>query len=147
MPTCMEVSKRYLLRGMHIGPHKRADLYANDESEFVVPTEQPEPSPVKTEPTVKEETKPIPAKQEPQPIPTLSSISSPPEDHKPLPSATNGSAASAIPSYSSPPTQHIPTYQERQPDYREPAPPRHDTYQGAPGVDRPVRPSEMKEEG
>ncbi|KAI0751816.1 hypothetical protein C8Q80DRAFT_1218419 [Daedaleopsis nitida] len=117
-----------------------ADLYGNDESEFAVPTAQTEPPPPRAEqPAVKEEPKPS-IQQEPQPIATVISSY---EDRtsNPPPSATN-----AIPSYTSS-AQQIPTYQERQPDYREPAPPRHDTYQGAPGADRPVRPSEMKEEG
>ncbi|KAI0773574.1 hypothetical protein C8Q74DRAFT_767144 [Fomes fomentarius] len=118
------------------------DLYGNDENEYAVPTEQAEAPSVKAEPpeSVKEEPKPS-IKQEPQPISTVVSSYEDYKSHSPT-SSTN-----AIPSYTSPPTQQIPTYQERQPDYREPAPPRHDSYQGAPGVDRPVRPSEMKEEG
>ncbi|RPD55104.1 hypothetical protein L226DRAFT_574875 [Lentinus tigrinus ALCF2SS1-7] len=119
------------------------DLYGNDENEFVVPTE-PEASPVKAEvkEPVKEEAKPV-VKQEPQPIPTSTSS----DEHNPYSPRSSEATTSAIPSYTSPPTQQIPIYQERQPDHREPAPPRHDSYQGAPGVDRPVRPSEMKEEG
>ncbi|KAI0687226.1 hypothetical protein C8Q76DRAFT_635604 [Earliella scabrosa] len=116
------------------------DLYGNDESEFAVPTEQAEPPSTKAEPVVKEEPKPS-VKLEPQPIATVVTSY---EDHNPQSPA---SSTSAIPSYTSQPTQQIPIYQERQPDYREPAPPRHDSYQGAPGADRPVRPSEMKEEG
>ena len=119
------------------------EAHGNDENEFVVPTE-PEAPAVKaeTQDYVKEEPKPI-VKQEPQPIPTSTSS----EDYKPYSPRPSETATSAIPSYTSPPTQQIPIYQERQPDYREPAPPRHDSYQGAPGADRPVRPSEMKEEG
>ncbi|TFK88340.1 hypothetical protein K466DRAFT_598703 [Polyporus arcularius HHB13444] len=121
------------------------DLYGNDENEFAVPTDRQAP-PVKAETreTVKEETQHT-SVSEPQPIPTSTSS----EDYKPYSPRPSDATTSAIPSYTSgdPPTQQIPIYQERQTDYREPAPPRHDTYQGAPGADRPVRPSEMKEEG
>ncbi|KAH9936859.1 uncharacterized protein BXZ73DRAFT_44877 [Epithele typhae] len=124
------------------------DLYGNDENEFVVPTDSTEIAPVKVE-QYESTDPPPPVKSEPIP----SSMSSPPKsiptfDSNPLsPTSTAPSGTSAIPSYTSLSTQQIPTYQERQPDFREPAPPRHDTYQGAPGADRPVRPSEMKEEG
>ncbi|EJF60047.1 hypothetical protein DICSQDRAFT_137901 [Dichomitus squalens LYAD-421 SS1] len=121
------------------------DLYANDENEFAVPLQDPnshgkaeahEPPKEEKNPPVKQE-----VTQSPKPA-----IAPPREDVKPQVSSSDDSGTSAIPSYTSP-TQQIPTYQERQLDYSEPAPPRHDSYQGAPGVDRPVRPSEMKEEG
>ena len=43
-----------------------------------------------------------------------------------------------------PPTQQIPTYQQQASDYNQASPPRTDDYQN---MNRPVRPSEMKEEG
>lgn len=45
---------------------------------------------------------------------------------------------------SPPPPQQIPTYQQQTPDYNEVPTPRPDDYQN---MNRPVRPSEMKEEG
>ena len=51
----------------------------------------------------------------------------------------------AIPKIDSPPpTQQIPTYQQQTPDYGQASPPRTGDYQN---MNRPVRPSEMKEEG
>ncbi|KAI0352496.1 hypothetical protein OH77DRAFT_1497955 [Trametes cingulata] len=133
------------------------DLYGNDENEFAVPTtEQPEQPPAKesSEQAKEEQQAPQPREpsQEPSQATTTAKPSSVPqsEDTRTPPSQSNQpSDANAIPSYMSPPTQQIPTYEERQPtDLREPPPPRVDPgYQGVPGVDRPVRPSEMKEEG
>ncbi|KAI0666129.1 hypothetical protein C8Q78DRAFT_984939 [Trametes maxima] len=133
------------------------DLYGNDENEFAVPTtDLPENPPAKeSPPQVKEEQ--VTAKREIPDEPLLATSASKPsysepqqEDVKPQVAPANQSqAASSIPSYMSSDAQQIPTYEERQPtDLREPAPPRHDGgYQGVAGVDRPVRPSEMKEEG
>ncbi|KAF9782078.1 hypothetical protein BJ322DRAFT_1110964 [Thelephora terrestris] len=45
---------------------------------------------------------------------------------------------------SPPPTQQIPTYQQQTPDYNQASPPETGDYQN---MNRPVRPSEMKEEG
>jgi len=45
---------------------------------------------------------------------------------------------------SPPPAQQIPTYQQQTPDYNQVPTPRADEYQN---MNRPVRPSEMKEEG
>ncbi|KAH9853288.1 hypothetical protein C2E23DRAFT_884889 [Lenzites betulinus] len=133
------------------------DLYGNDENEFAVPTtELPEEPPVKTSPVpVKQEEHIAPKEEshsETAPLAASAPTSSAPEyeDVKSYTIQTSTSpATSSIPSYTSPPAQQIPTYEERQPtDLREPPPPRHDAvYQGVPGVDRPVRPSEMKEEG
>lgn len=124
------------------------DLYAAEENEYAVPIHDPEHQ-VKTEnhEPIKEEAKPV-VKQEPaQPTQSKPPASSPPEDVKSHMSPSDQSGASAIPSYTSPPTQQIATYEDRTNEYREAATPRHDSYQGALGVDRPVRPSEMKEEG
>ncbi|KAM5540712.1 hypothetical protein V8D89_005743 [Ganoderma adspersum] len=124
------------------------DLYANEENEFAVPIHDPEHQ-VKTEShePPKEEAKPA-IKQEPAPpVQAKPPAPSPLEDVKPHVSPSDPSGASAIPSYTSPPTQQIATYEDRTNEYREAATPRHDSYQGTPGVDRPVRPSEMKEEG
>ncbi|KAI0820718.1 hypothetical protein BC628DRAFT_833993 [Trametes gibbosa] len=133
------------------------DLYGNDENEFAVPTtELPEEQPVKVIPEQTKQEGHIVSKEEPHTEPISSTISahtpSAPEyeDVKPHTIQTNTPPpTSSIPSYTSPPAQQIPTYEERQPtDLRELPPPRHDAvYQGVPGVDRPVRPSEMKEEG
>ncbi|KAI0637543.1 hypothetical protein C8Q77DRAFT_373604 [Trametes polyzona] len=141
------------------------DLYGNDENEFAVPTTEPEQPPAQeAHEQVKQEEQPsVSVKQEhpksptppttttaPQPVPSYS------EDVKPpMPQSnayeSNGYEVptSSIPTYTEPPVQQIPTYEERQrPVSREPPPPRDDAgYQGVPGVDRPVRPSEMKEEG
>ncbi|KAH9950113.1 hypothetical protein B0H21DRAFT_687434 [Amylocystis lapponica] len=126
------------------------DLYGNDENEFAVPTE-PADNLVKPEPLEPpQDEAPVAVNAEPSPQTT----------HPPLPPSSAESSTSriqtstqlsstpaTIPSYTSPPTQQIPTYQERQtPEYREPPQARQDgSYQ--PPLDRPVRPSEMKEEG
>ncbi|KAI0771700.1 hypothetical protein BD413DRAFT_475692 [Trametes elegans] len=132
------------------------DLYGNDENEFAVPTtEQPEQSPVKQEAPEQTTEEPLASKREPSQEPLLATSNVKPpttttsEDVKPLQAQAQSHDSNSIPSYMSPPTQQIPIYEERQPtDLREPPPPRHDAgYQGVPGVDRPVRPSEMKEEG
>ncbi|KAI0915550.1 hypothetical protein AcV5_003737 [Taiwanofungus camphoratus] len=122
------------------------DLYGNDESEFAVPTEQPEEY-VKTEsqdPSLHQE-EPQPVKTETPSTPAKLPPSNTPVDTAQHLPSQGSNAPATIPSYTSPPTQQIPTYQERQtPEYREPPPPRQD---GHYPVDRPVRPSEMKEEG
>ena len=127
-------------------------------SEFAVPTEHTEDI-VKSEPSEKQEV----IKQEASPPPQLSTSA---------PSVSNGSdsvkiaqpsttaketasqspttnaapTTSQVPVYTSPTTQQIPTYQERQEsDYADMTQPRNDS--GYPPLDRPVRPSEMKEEG
>ena len=133
------------------------DLYGNDDNEFVVPTSEPSEQPsAKESPEQARDEPQTAAKSEPaqDSYPATSSVkpstsTSQFEDVKPSPIPTvHSPVTNTIPSYSSPPTQQIPTYEERQPtDLRQP-PPRHDAgYQGVPGVDRPVRPSEMKEEG
>lgn len=129
------------------------DLYGNDENEFAVPTtELPEqPSAKETQEHFKEEEQGSILESFQEPLPSVTTTKLEQEDVKPyaaLPSAAP--PTSTIPSYmSSPDVQQIPTYEERQPsDLREPPPPRLDAgYPGVPGVDRPVRPSEMKEEG
>ncbi|KZT13244.1 uncharacterized protein LAESUDRAFT_640017 [Laetiporus sulphureus 93-53] len=124
-----------------------SDLYGNDESEFAVPTTQTEQN-TRLESQGQPEEKLIQqTKEEPAHVAKLATPTPPPET-KPQQSATQlAPTLAAIPSYTSPPTQQIPTYQERQtPEYREPPPARQD-YHGGGDVDRPVRPSEMKEEG
>ncbi|KAI0333423.1 hypothetical protein GY45DRAFT_1389943 [Cubamyces sp. BRFM 1775] len=133
------------------------DLYGNDDNEFAVPTSEPSEQPSakeSSEPTREEPQVAVKSEPVQDPYPATSSVKpstsiSQYEDVKPSPIPTvHSPVTNTIPSYSSPPTQQIPTYEERQPtDLRQP-PPRHDAgYQGVPGVDRPVRPSEMKEEG
>ncbi|TCD68165.1 hypothetical protein EIP91_011443 [Steccherinum ochraceum] len=129
-------------------------LYGNDEPEFAVPTGQAEDPAVKSEPekheTVKKETTPPPQPSAPAAASSSADSSKPSLQvsvkQEPEPHTINAiSPQSQVPVYTSPTTQQIPTYQERQDnDYSEMAPQRSDT--GYPS-DRPVRPSEMKEEG
>ncbi|KAH8083295.1 hypothetical protein BXZ70DRAFT_578227 [Cristinia sonorae] len=127
------------------------DLYGNDEPEFAVPTE-PAEDPVKSEPvqhdTVKKEASPTP--QPSAPVSTGASDNLKPSRASPTPKqpATQAQAPqsqSQVPVYTSPTTQQIPTYQERQDEYSEMAPTLPDSAYSQ--LDRPVRPSEMKEEG
>lgn len=151
-----EASPRLTPHASH--PHTNCfpDLYGNDESEFAVPTEQPEEPAVKSEPSEKQETAKKEASPSPQPAAPAPIASSSTESTQPLQFAavkepeslpTNALAPqSQVPVYTSPTTQQIPTYQERQEsDYSEMAPQRADS--SYPPLDRPVRPSEMKEEG
>ncbi|KAI8984853.1 hypothetical protein BD414DRAFT_67229 [Trametes punicea] len=134
------------------------DLYGIDDNEFAVPTtEQPEQQSTKDSPEQPEQPEEeqrttansIPS-QEPPPATTSAKPSTPAsqlEETKFQP-ASAPQAINTIPSYMSPPTQQIPTYEERQPTDLHSPPARRDVgYQGVAGVDRPVRPSEMKEEG
>lgn len=128
-----------------------ADLYGNDESEFAVPTEPEEPvkeeeleETVKLEsPTVSSYTQVNALAEEQKP----SIGASPPSSHQQNHSATSSTAQSIPTSYTSEQTtQQIPTYQERQ-DTADLSPMNHGSTSYAGQVDRPVRPSEMKEEG
>ncbi|EMD41128.1 hypothetical protein CERSUDRAFT_91886 [Gelatoporia subvermispora B] len=131
------------------------DLYGNDENDFsaglvtqaesnlarqetqeIQSLKESSPAPVKTEDFT--ESVPVAAK----PIPTVSS------DVAAQPPPTSNAPANANAATYAVPTQQIPTYEERStPDYREPAQQRQDyAAMGAP-INRPVRPSEMKEEG
>ncbi|GJE99436.1 RNA-binding domain-containing protein [Phanerochaete sordida] len=125
------------------------DLYGNDEAEYSAPPEQPEP-------VVKEETRdspvatraatPPPSKPAAATLPTPS----PPKVEPDSPSAEQISLQPTSPDdsgFANLATQQIPTYQDNDSsEYREPPPNRQDqNYAGA--ANRPVRPSEMKEEG
>ncbi|OCH93258.1 hypothetical protein OBBRIDRAFT_725211 [Obba rivulosa] len=131
------------------------DLYGNDDNDFspgLAPQAEPdsakpepqeiqkpkEPSPVPVK--IEQYTEPAPAVA--KPIPTVTS------DTTPQPPPTSNAPANANADTYAVPTQQIPTYEERStPDYREPAQQRQDyAAMGAP-INRPVRPSEMKEEG
>ena len=123
------------------------DLYGNDEAEY---TDQPEvlsketAQPTTTKPEVSAPppaaaaTKIVattPAKSEPEP----SHVEEEVHDLQSLDAAHDSTA------YDEPTTQQIPTYQERQePEYQTPA---QHLDGSAFGGNRPVRPSEMKEEG
>lgn len=121
-------------------PHP--DLYGNEEADY---TEQPEvtsKTESETEPSVKEATPPV------KPAPQADTT--PPNQeqeqfHTEESSAPNGDQDQE--NYDEQATQQIPTYQERQtPEYRDPSAARGDAgFAGA--QNRPVRPSEMKEEG
>lgn len=130
-----------------------ADLYGNDDTEYAAPPEQAE-APEKSEPQsptiVKRESTPPLVK----PVATAPPATSSPPKAEPEPSlspveqispqtydAAEGSG------YGDQATQQIPTYQDNESnEYREPPPNRPDqSYSGA--QNRPVRPSEMKEEG
>ncbi|CAL1701881.1 unnamed protein product [Somion occarium] len=130
------------------------DLYGNDESEFAVPTEHVD------EHAKKEEDRSEVPKQESPPPSTYTAIDTLSEDRKPsiadsianqpqpIPAASSAMAPTSYTSQQA--TQQIPTYQERQePEYSSEVaamtsrPP--SGYAGQ--LDRPVRPSEMKEEG
>jgi hypothetical protein len=121
------------------------DLYGNDEAEY---SEQPEEFPKETSEIVPsaKETAP-PAK-----VATSSKIEvvSPPSKVEPEALHVEDnvhdlqSLNAAQQSYDEPTTQQIPTYQERQePEYHDPSA----QLEGSFGMNRPVRPSEMKEEG
>lgn len=126
------------------------DLYGNDENEYAVPTEHPEeagqPRSQEQLRAAEEPIKQIKSVSEPTPPAAINSVSPTDTKPQPIPSHTDHTH-STISAYTSPPTQQIPTYQERQDsDYREVPPPRQDYSPGG-SADRPVRPSEMKEEG
>ncbi|GBE79052.1 Uncharacterized RNA-binding protein [Sparassis crispa] len=120
------------------------DLYGNDESEFTVPMEQPEENGKSDTAESPRKEAPAPAKAEAPPTKVAQTTTSTESSSQPSHASIT---PTAIPPYTSPPTQQIPTYQDRlTPEYREPPPARQDVgYQ--PPIDRPVRPSEMKEEG
>lgn len=123
------------------------DLYGNDEAEYAAPPEEPE----------------TPVKSEPQDLPATTRVASPPPSkqaatHQPSPPpkqepedssaplATAQQYASNSPdssAFNNPPTQQIPTFQDTA-EYREPQQSRSET---GFSQTRPVRPSEMKEEG
>ena len=130
------------------------DLYGNDESEYAVPTDQGDSAQEPQEQALSAPKKesPPPAKALSSPKPAVNVPSTPPKQEASLSptestsqqiSASNGATSS----YSVAQTQQIPTYQERDiNDYHEQG------HQGGagnfPGASpRPVRPSEMKEEG
>lgn len=134
-----------------------ADLYGNDEPEFAVPTE-PAEEPVKSESSENNETlkeaSPPPKASPSGPAPTSTAETTTAEQYDSDYNDTNDqhqsnnapASQSQVPVYTSPATQQIPTYQERQDsDYPEMAP-QHTDSAYVP-LDRPVRPSEMKEEG
>ncbi|CDO76349.1 hypothetical protein BN946_scf185011.g13 [Trametes cinnabarina] len=136
------------------------DLYGNDDNEFAVPTtDQREQPPAKESPEQPEEEAQPQLKREHSNEPQVVKSATPTDKTPTAPAQSEetqyqpvqshiSSTPSSIPSYTSPPAQQIPTYEERQPtDLQEPPPRRDVAYQGVPGVDRPVRPSEMKEEG
>ncbi|KAJ3475929.1 hypothetical protein NLI96_g11507 [Meripilus lineatus] len=127
--------------------HKFVDLYGNDESEFAVPTDSNDDK-AHTETAESPKSEESPSK----PLPTTSQVTA----VKPSSStaASETPATQSIPTSTSPPlskpspplTQQIPTYQERQDTDYSQIPSRTDTNYSVP-QDRPVRPSEMKEEG
>ncbi|KAI0734826.1 hypothetical protein C8Q72DRAFT_769688 [Fomitopsis betulina] len=123
------------------------DLYGNDEQEFAVPTErgQERVPPQPTETRTPQEPQLAQAHAEKQPEDSSHTV---PTANQVNPSAsTMVSNGSAIPSYTSESAQPIQTYQERQADDYGEASKSHQDFQTAGSVDRPVRPSEMKEEG
>ena len=121
------------------------DLYGNDEAEY---SEQPEapPKEVAEAATSTKETA-HPAKV--VAVSKVDAVSSPPKvESEALHVEDNvhdlQSLNAAQQSYDEPTTQQIPTYQERQePEYHDPSA----QLEGSFGMNRPVRPSEMKEEG
>ncbi len=131
-----------------------ADLYGNDESEYAVPTDQGESTqePQEQAPSTLKRESPPPINTSASPQPAVKTASTPPRQEPSLSpteetsqqlNASNGATSS----YSAAQTQQIPTYQERDVgDYHD------QSHQGGAGnypggVNRPVRPSEMKEEG
>ncbi|THH26495.1 hypothetical protein EUX98_g7692 [Antrodiella citrinella] len=131
------------------------DLYGNDESEFAVPTTHADEPAVKTESSEKQEVKREASPSPPPPASAPASATNAESSksaqaastlNEATPQAYAPAPQSQVPVYTSPTTQQIPTYQERQDvDYSDMAPQRADS--GYPPLDRPVRPSEMKEEG
>ena len=131
---------------------EKIDLYGNDDSEYAAPPDhasapeksEPQESPIVTKAESPPPTKaavaaqPISTPPKPEPEPSLS-----PVDQTSIQtySTTDNSG------FANQPTQQIPTYQDNDSsEYREPPPNRADqSYPGA--LNRPVRPSEMKEEG
>ena len=146
------MSNIHVLLRVLTNPISFVDLYGNDDNEFAVPTESQEDVVSKAEPEeapVTEKAAPPPSKPA-EPATPEPKISTPATQHaikhEPSPPAEN--STSSIPSYTSPPTQQIPTYQERQDtDYSQMSNMPDGAFQGAINADRPVRPSEMKEEG
>lgn len=113
------------------------DLYGHEEAP--VAPEQEETVSLESPQETQQEAPPPPTKQPVKPTPA--------------PAAPTVPATSSIPSYSSPPTHQIPTYEERQTaEFAGPSDAGHDggfegDYEDGADGDRPVRPSEMKEEG
>lgn len=127
--------------------HFHPDLYGNDEAEYAAPPEEPE-TPVKSEPqdlpATTRAASPPPTKQtaarQPSPPPKQEPEGSP----APLATAQQYASNSPDPSaFNNPPTQQIPTFQDTA-EYREPQQSRSEA---GFSQTRPVRPSEMKEEG
>ncbi len=127
------------------------DLYGNDEAEYSEQTEAPskqaaEPAPVKQETpappqpaTSSKPAAPAPVKAEAQPEAS--------HDDEELHDLQSLNAAHDSAAYEEQSTQQIPTYQERsEPEYQVQTSAQH-LDAGNFGVNRPVRPSEMKEEG
>lgn len=126
------------------------DLYGNDDTEYAAPPEQAD-APEKTE----SQDSPVATKMESPPptktAPTQAASTPPKTEPEPSLSPVDQTAIQSYTSessgYTNQLTQQIPTYQDNDSsEYREPPPNRPDqSYQGA--LNRPVRPSEMKEEG
>jgi hypothetical protein len=118
-----------------------SDLYGADDNDFASATETAQDlSKLDAQEHEQPEELPVPAKTI-EPAPKPSTHQSSPSDY-PQQSVT-------APKMESPPpaTQQIPTYQQQIPDYGEIPAPRNDGGDDYQGINRPVRPSEMKEEG
>ncbi|KAI0786556.1 hypothetical protein C8Q75DRAFT_772174 [Abortiporus biennis] len=129
------------------------DLYGNDDQEFAVPTDAPEdrvtaePEPTTPAKSSSTPTKPSPSESSTTQAKQSSAPASTSETPQPS-SVTSALSTQPVATYTSQTaTQQIPTYQERQDtDYHVPQTPQQGAqYSGQ--IDRPVRPSEMKEEG
>ena len=127
------------------------DLYGNDDTEYAAPPEQaevPEKSEPQDSPVATKRESPPPMKPIATTQPTSSSPKAEPEPFlSPVDQTSPQSFAADSSGYGDQPTQQIPTYQDNESnEYREPPPNRPDqSFAGA--LNRPVRPSEMKEEG
>lgn len=110
------------------------DLYGADDNDFASATETAQDL-SKLDPQEPDDS------EEPLSSPKLTeSASKPPLKLEPIQQSSTAPKLEPSP----PPTQQIPTYQQQASDYNQVSTPRADDFQN---MNRPVRPSEMKEEG
>jgi hypothetical protein len=117
------------------------DLYGADDNDFASATETTQDlSKLDAQEHEQPEELPVPPKSVEPPSKPLAH-QAPSTDH--IQKTATASKIESPP----PATQQIPTYQQQIPDYGEIPAPRNDGGDDYQGINRPVRPSEMKEEG
>lgn len=121
-----------------------ADLYGNEEQEYAEPSEVASKTESEAEPSPTENTPPARPAAGPH---TTTEPQDQPLEQSHVEEPLSSNSAQEADHYDEQATQQIPTYQERQtPEYRDPSLVRGDA-NFANALNRPVRPSEMKEEG